>query len=432
MGSVYRKTPASKRWHVAWKDESGRRRVRAAFTDRRLSRKLLADLERAVMERRAQAVDPFHGARARPLADHIAAYADLLESRGCTLEHVRRTTARLGRAFEAMGACSLDALDVDRATRFLARLRSAGRADTTRNSWLSTLRGFGRFLVRSRRLRDNPFELLARQKGDPDPRRVRMPLSADQLELLVARTREHAPRRALLYRFAALTGLRANECRQLRFGDLVLGADPHVVVQSRWAKNRRRAEIPLAESLAAELRAVVPPPVAAGPQVAVAVFVVPARIAAWLRRDAERAGIAATDAQGRVLDFHSLRVSTATLLARAGVAPAVAQRILRHHDPKLTMKHYTRLAQQDLRVGVERLGSALAAAAAAGSRGQVAGTEAGQALPASCPPAPAVTGPGAARRRFIGAVRGLGPDVVRAARSATSPDATGKHEGGGA
>jgi len=57
----------------------------------------------------------------------------------------------------------------------------------------------------------------------------------------------------------------------------------------------------------------------------------------------------------RHLRFHDLRGTTATLLARAGVPLVVAQRMLRHADPRLTANVYTRVVLGDLRAGVARL-----------------------------------------------------------------------------
>ena len=49
------------------------------------------------------------------------------------------------------------------------------------------------------------------------------------------------------------------------------------------------------------------------------------------------------DADGQVVDFHSLRVTFNTLMARAGVSLAQRQALMRHSDPKLTANVYTRL-----------------------------------------------------------------------------------------
>ena len=58
----------------------------------------------------------------------------------------------------------------------------------------------------------------------------------------------------------------------------------------------------------------------------------------------------------RPLRFHDLRGTTGTLLARAGVGLVVAQRILRHADPRLTANIYSRVDMSDLRAGINRLG----------------------------------------------------------------------------
>ena len=58
----------------------------------------------------------------------------------------------------------------------------------------------------------------------------------------------------------------------------------------------------------------------------------------------------------RPMRFHDLRGTTATLLARAGVPLVVAQRILRHSDPRLTANIYTRVDLADLQAGIDRMG----------------------------------------------------------------------------
>src|SRR5262249_49385394 len=57
----------------------------------------------------------------------------------------------------------------------------------------------------------------------------------------------------------------------------------------------------------------------------------------------------------RPLRFHDLRGTTGTLLARAGAPLVVAQRILRHSDPRLAADFYTRVDLGDLRAGLDRI-----------------------------------------------------------------------------
>ena len=74
-----------------------------------------------------------------------------------------------------------------------------------------------------------------------------------------------------------------------------------------------------------------------------------------LRRDLEVAGIPYQDNAGRFLDFHSLRHTFGTNLARAGVAPKVAQELMRHSDVNLTLGIYSHVGISDLAGAVEKL-----------------------------------------------------------------------------
>jgi hypothetical protein len=53
------------------------------------------------------------------------------------------------------------------------------------------------------------------------------------------------------------------------------------------------------------------------------------------------------DKEGRIIDLHAMRTTLGTNLARAGVVPQLAQRIMRHRDFKTTQRHYTALGLND-------------------------------------------------------------------------------------
>jgi hypothetical protein len=65
--------------------------------------------------------------------------------------------------------------------------------------------------------------------------------------------------------------------------------------------------------------------------------------------------ITTDDTMGRIIDRHALGTTLGTELARAGVAPEVAQRIMRHSDYKTTLKHYTVLGLTDTAAAVAML-----------------------------------------------------------------------------
>jgi hypothetical protein len=69
----------------------------------------------------------------------------------------------------------------------------------------------------------------------------------------------------------------------------------------------------------------------------------------------EKAGIPYTDAQNRRADFHVLRHTYGSLLAKAGIAPRVAMSLMRHTDVRLTMNVYMDSRVFDLAGAVQKL-----------------------------------------------------------------------------
>ena len=60
-----------------------------------------------------------------------------------------------------------------------------------------------------------------------------------------------------------------------------------------------------------------------------------------------------------MLDFHAFRTTLGTMLAKAGVPPLHAKRIMRHASIETTDRHYTGLELADLGRQIERIGSRL-------------------------------------------------------------------------
>src|SRR5262245_12850318 len=73
-----------------------------------------------------------------------------------------------------------------------------------------------------------------------------------------------------------------------------------------------------------------------------------------IKRDLKAAGIPSV-IDGRRVDFHALRVSFASNLARAAVPIQVAKVLLRHSTIELTSKIYTRLDLFDLKGAIGKL-----------------------------------------------------------------------------
>jgi integrase len=144
--------------------------------------------------------------------------------------------------------------------------------------------------------------------------------------------------RKVAYLTAVYTGLRRSEMAGLEPDDLHLqGEKPFVNVRASTTKNHQQAVIALHPDLVAELRL----HVATLPANTSKIFSGVMPTMKRFKADLIAAGIEFINAKGYRADFHSLRHTLATNLARAGTAPRVAMEIMRHSDMRLTAKTYT-------------------------------------------------------------------------------------------
>jgi integrase len=194
------------------------------------------------------------------------------------------------------------------------------------------------------RASESPVEHLQTINVRVDRRHDRRALDADEIRRLLEATGVAPKRfgmtgyeRALLCRFAAYTGLRANEIRNLTVSSFDFD-DCTVNVNAAYSKRRREDTVPLREDIAADLKSF-----ASGKLPTVHVFKVPNKTADMLKADLKAAKIPYVDDAGRYADFHALKHTTGSLLAASGAHPKVVQSILRHSDINLTMSRYTHI-----------------------------------------------------------------------------------------
>jgi integrase len=124
-----------------------------------------------------------------------------------------------------------------------------------------------------------------------------------------------------------------------------------VTVDAAHSKHRRTDVLPLRKGTAAVLAAHVKKML-----VATKVFpAMPAKAVDMIRFDLEAAGISYVDDAGRYADFHALRHTFITNLARSGVHPKVAQDLARHSTIQLTLDRYTHTALETQVEALEKL-----------------------------------------------------------------------------
>ena len=249
-----------------------------------------------------------------------------------------------------------------------------GMSISASNDYVACLKNFANWMVRSQRIPENPFRHLSKLNADTDPMHQRRPADPGDFARLLAATADGKPFRGLtgydrvmLYLVATTTGFRASELASLSAGSFDFAASvPTVQVQAAYSKRRRHDQEPLRQDLADVLRGYVEDvrrrrysdtlsihqsgqPLWPGSW--------PDRAAEMLRGDLEAAGIPYQDDEGRFLDFHALRHTFGTNLAKAGVPPKVAQELMRHSDVKLTLNTYSHVGLHDLAGAIEQLPS---------------------------------------------------------------------------
>ena len=129
--------------------------------------------------------------------------------------------------------------------------KSMGAA--TSNHYVTTLRGFGKWLWRNAQVvQSNPFEMLDKIGAKSDVRKSRRALQAKQFSSLVDAARNSTAMfrglsgrdRAVLYLLASFTGLRASEVASTTRDSFKLDTKPAIVtVKASYTKNSKPARI---------------------------------------------------------------------------------------------------------------------------------------------------------------------------------------------
>jgi len=361
---VEKRVEKSRKWYVRYRLPDGRVREKAGYSDKDATHALAVELQRNAAREAAGLTRPADSYLAHPVEKHLADFEAELESRGRTADYIRRTVARTRWVLSEAGIRRLGDISPARVLQALAELRRNGCSIETTNHYLAATKMFCRWLCKQGRLCEDPLAGLSRQNADVDRRVVRRALTADELGRLVQAAEASTwtfrgldgRDRAALYVLVAYTGLRAKEAGYLTAADLNLaGNPPTVAVTAAYAKNRKQDVLPLPPDIAAYLADwLATRPIRPVGSVRLWPGKWYERAADMLRHDLAEAAIP-WELNGRRLDFHALRATYATLLARQGVNLQTAQALLRHSDPKLTARTYTKLGITDLGQAVASL-----------------------------------------------------------------------------
>ena len=282
----------------------------------------------------------------KDLADHLEDYVADLEKSGRSESHVYHVQKRIERMIAECGwrLCS----DITGDTFQAWRTRQRGKSAKTLSDFFSAASAFCNWMMRQRRMEGNPLKYVERIRKRGHEVLKRRAFTDEEMRRLLA----VAGHRKVVYLSAVSTGLRRSELEALQWGDVDLdSAKPVFKVRASTTKNGKPATIDLQASLVKELRLIA----SEGQTASDPVFSKGIPSMYVFKGDLSRAGIALTDAQGRRADFHALRHTLCTNMARAGVSPWIAMRIMRHSDIHLTTRIYTDAGYLPTQEAVSRL-----------------------------------------------------------------------------
>jgi len=300
-------------------------------------------------------------AAGKALKEHLDDFERYLASKGNTKGHVKETVSRINRLLESCGFRFWSEIAAGKVQQCLADFRNGkeGISIRTGNQHLQSFKQFCKWMVKDRRASESPVDHLGKINEKTDNRRKRRALTLDELKALLKAARKGpvvhgmtGKDREMLYRIAMETGLRWSELRSLKVSSFSLETEPPTVhVDAAYSKHRQEDVLPLRAETAVLIREYFSkafPEIPAFPMRK-------GRGAEMMRHDLEAAEIEYVDEGGRYADFHSLRHSYITALAKSGVHPKTAQSLARHSTISLTMDHYTHTVLEDQSEALKKL-----------------------------------------------------------------------------
>ena len=383
-GSLFKRSPNGP-WIALYFAVNGKRVQHSTrTTDLTAAERILSKINADIALRRDMVIDPktdrFSTEGRKLITDQINLYLAQCRRSELDAEHIASKQRHLNALVELTKINQLYELQAETLERYLFAIKTSKKSARTINFARQLVVAFANWCVETGKIEVNPLSIVRKQDESRDRRRRRRPLTDDELGRLLNVAQER--RRESFYLAAALAGLRRGDFKSITWGDVNFNEGTLTI---RLGKARRVDTIPMHPQLAAALQA---DKTAQARQVGKPM---PATANVWpelptnltRQKDFLRAGIiqqvpvmddagnevkigkgkrlrtamrlVTTDQDGLVADLHALRTTLGTMMARNGVAPQIAQKIMRHSNYKTTLQSYTVLGLSDTSAAMSKV-----------------------------------------------------------------------------
>jgi integrase len=397
------------RWYGQFRDLAGHVHRVPLATDKVAAQQMLADLVKQSERGFAGVSDPYAKHTWRPLSEHANDYEKSLLANGASRKHVVLTVQRVRDMIAGCEFRFIAEINSDRVSTWLAEQRATRKrfGVASSNHYMQAMGMFCHWLAdkkRGNRCAVNPYGTPTMLNRETDIRRQRRALTDDEIAWLMTSTETGAPiadlpgeDRAMLYRTALMTGLRASELKSLTPASFDLASDPPTVtVEACYSKHRRKDVLPLHPDMVPRLSTWLSKRAEAQADAPAILSLkgTPAgtsRQADTLRRDLESARQRWIEAGGEgerkaressdfllyqtqegYADFHSLRHTFITRIMDNGVKTHHAQGLARHASIQQTEK-YTHTRMTGLTQSIRQVPSLPSAPTGVASTGAAVG-----------------------------------------------------------
>lgn len=366
MASIFKRTrrgKPAKKYTIGYRDGNGKWREIAGSADLTMTKRMASQFEADALLRRRGVLppeaDPLVVMEQEPVIHHLLNYTSYLDGKGDTEKYIEQLGSYVEMVCKDCGFKTIGSMNSAKVMAYVGDLRRQGVGVVAINSRLRAIKGFAKWLFENERTRKHRLVGVKMLNARTDRRHQRRSLTDEELARVLAAAEASqqtifwltGPERALYYRIAIGTGFRSGEIASLTPMSFNLTDldNATATVKAAYSKHKREDVQPILRELAEKVQAFI-----AGKPLTEPIFKKPDKPVEMLKLDLAAAGIPYKDEGGRYCDFHALRHTFISRLARAGVSPAIAKELSRHSTITLTIDYYTHV-QDEQRAALRRL-----------------------------------------------------------------------------